>query len=149
MISVREPTNASYQQAIASFERAISIQPDYAEAYAALSLTLRNYGIAVGRPRSDRIRSAAFKALELDPDLAEAHAAVGAVSTDEWQWERAEQAFRRAMDLNPESQDACNCYAALLSILGRHAEAVALVQQSAKRQSAAARIVRQPRPAPV
>ena len=41
---------ASYKQAIASFERAISIQPDYAEAYAALSITLRNYGIAVGRP---------------------------------------------------------------------------------------------------
>ena len=71
--------------------------------------------------------------MELDPDLAEAHAAVGAVNTDEWQWERAEQAFRRAMDLNPESQDACNCYADLLSILGRHAEAVALMQQSAKR----------------
>ncbi len=56
-----------------------------------------------------------------------------AVSTDEWQWERAEQEFRRAMDLNPENQDACNCYADLLAILGRHAEAVELMQQSAKR----------------
>jgi serine/threonine-protein kinase len=123
----------SYQQAIASFQRAISIQPDYAEAYALLSITLRNYGTAVGRPEPDRIRSAARKALELDPDLAEAHAAVGRVSTDEWQWERAEQAFRRAMDLNPENQYACSCYAELLSILGRHAEAVALMQQAAKR----------------
>ena len=67
---------ASYKQAIGSFERAISIQPDYAEAYALLSIALRNYGIAVGRPDSDRIRNAAFKALELDPDLAVAHAAV-------------------------------------------------------------------------
>jgi serine/threonine-protein kinase len=124
---------ASYQQAIASFERAITIQPDYAEAYAALSIALRNYGIVGGRPASDRIRSTARKALELDPNLADAHAAVGRVSTDEWQWERAEQAFRRAMDLNPENEYACNCYAELLAILGRNAEAVELMQQAAKR----------------
>jgi serine/threonine protein kinase/tetratricopeptide (TPR) repeat protein len=120
------------QRAIASFERAIALQPDYAEAYAALSLTLRDSRTAGAPVAYDRIRSNAFKSLELDPDLAEAHAAVGAVSMDEWQWERAEQAFRRGMDLNPESQDACNCYAALLSILGRHAEAVSLAQQTAK-----------------
>ena len=50
---------------------------------------------------------------------------------DDWEWERAEQAFLKAMDLNPESQDACLCYAALLSVLGRHAESVALTQHSA------------------
>jgi serine/threonine-protein kinase len=124
---------AGYQQAIASYERAIAIQPDYAEAYAALSFALRasrNTGGPAASP--ERIRSTAFKALELEPDLADAHAAVGAVSLDDWQWERAEQAFRRAIDLNPNTQDTCDCYAGLLSILGRHAEAVALMQQSAK-----------------
>ena len=123
---------AGYQQAITSYERAIAIQPDYAEAYAALSMALYDYAEAGGPAPSDRIRSAAFKALELDPGLADAHAAVGRVSAHEWQWERAEQAYRRAIDLNPESQYTCFCYAALLSVLGRHGEAVALAQRAAK-----------------
>jgi TolB-like protein len=123
---------AGFQQAIAAYEQAISIQPDYAEAYAALSFALRASRNTSGPATLDRVRNAAFKAIELDPDLADAHAAVGAVSLDAWQWERAEQAFRRATDLNPASQDTCDCYAALLSILGRHAEAVALAQRSAK-----------------
>jgi serine/threonine-protein kinase len=121
-----------YQQAINSYERAIALQPDYAEAYAALSLALRDYQTAGGPAARDRIRGAALKAVEIDPDLAEAHAAVGAVSVDDWQWERAEEEFRRAIDLNPDHQDMCYCYAALLSILGRHAEAVRLVQHSVK-----------------
>jgi serine/threonine-protein kinase len=121
-----------YRKAIASFERAIVLQPDYAEAYAALSYALRAQRNAGGPATFDQIRSAAYKALELDPDLADAHSAVGAVSTDDWQWERAEQAFRRAIDLNPDSQVTCDCYAGLLSILGRHSEAVALAQRMAK-----------------
>ena len=121
-----------YPKAIASFERAISLQPDYAEAYAALSYALRAHRIAGGPASADQIRSAALKALELDADLADAYGAVGAVNTDDWQWERAEQAFRRAIDLNPDSQVTCDCYAGLLSILGRHAEAVALAQRMAK-----------------
>ena len=121
-----------YQQAITSYERAIALQPDYAEAYAALSIALRDFETAGGPAARDRIRSAAFKALELDPTLADAHSAVGAVSTDDWQWERAEQAFRQAIALNPDSQDMCSCYAALLSVLGRHAESIALLQHEAK-----------------
>ena len=108
------------------------MQPDYAAAYAALSLALRDLGSAGGPVARDRLRRAAFKALELDPNLADAHSAVGAVSTDDWQWERAEQAFRQAIALNPDSQDMCACYAALLSMLGRHAESIALVQREAK-----------------
>jgi eukaryotic-like serine/threonine-protein kinase len=120
------------RQAIGSFEQAIKLQPDYADAHAALSLVLRGYRNAGGPAAPDRLREAAFRALELDPDLAEAHAAVGAIGMDDWQWERAEQAFRRAVDLNPQSHEGCGCYAALLTILGRHAEAVALAQQTAR-----------------
>jgi TolB-like protein/cytochrome c-type biogenesis protein CcmH/NrfG len=121
-----------YPKAVASLRRAVSLQPDYAEAYATLSYALRAHRIAGGPAAFDEIRRAAFKALELDPDLADAHSAVGAVSTDEWQWERAEQEFRRAVDLNPDSQVTCDCYAGLLSILGRHPEAIALAQRMAK-----------------
>ena len=63
-----------YKQAIASYERAIELQPDYAAAYAALSLTLWNLRNAGGPDHTDRIRSTAYRAVQLDPALAEAHA---------------------------------------------------------------------------
>jgi tetratricopeptide (TPR) repeat protein len=72
-----------------------------------------------------------LKAVELDPMVADAQGAVGAISADDWKWERAEEAFRKAMDLNPDSPEACHWYTALLSILGRHAESVALIKHSA------------------
>lgn len=122
---------AGYQQSIDSFRRAIQLQPDFAAAYAALSIAMRDYKVAGGPPADEAIREAAIKAVELDPTLADAHAAVGAVSADDWEWGRAEQAFRKAMELNSDSQDTCQCYAALLSILGRHAEAISLLEHSA------------------
>jgi serine/threonine protein kinase/Flp pilus assembly protein TadD len=120
-----------YRQSIESFRRAIQLQPDFAAAYAALSVAMRDYQVAGGPPAQAAIREAAFKAVELDPMLADAHSAVGAVSADDWEWERAEEAYRKAIELNPDSQDTCQCYAALLSLLGRHAEAIALTQHSA------------------
>jgi tetratricopeptide (TPR) repeat protein len=50
----------------------------------------------------------------------------------DWEWERAEQAYRKAIEINPDSHEMSYCYAVLLSILGRHAESVALMQHSAK-----------------
>ena len=104
---------ASQKQAIASYQRAIDLQPDYAERVrgAVDGAAQTSWARRTDPGAHDEIRKAAFKALELDPDLAEAHAAIGAVSIEDWQWERAEQAFRRAIELNPESQDTCHCYA--------------------------------------
>jgi tetratricopeptide (TPR) repeat protein len=48
-----------------------------------------------------RIRPAAEQALQLDPLLAEAHAAMGEVYSRDMDWARAEKAFRRATELNP------------------------------------------------
>jgi tetratricopeptide (TPR) repeat protein len=46
------------------------------------------------------MQPAAEKALQLDPLLAEAHAAMGVVRARERNWKEAEQAFRRAIELN-------------------------------------------------
>jgi len=49
-----------------------------------------------------RAKAAARRALELDENLAEAHAALAdAAMYHEWDWEAADRAFRRAIDLNP------------------------------------------------
>jgi tetratricopeptide (TPR) repeat protein len=47
------------------------------------------------------MRPAAETALQLDPMLAEAHAAMGLLHSRKLDWQKAEESFRRAIDLNP------------------------------------------------
>ena len=54
----------------------------------------------------DRARAAAEKAVALDPRLPEAHVSLGVVLVREYQWKEAEQTFRRAIELNPNSVPA-------------------------------------------
>jgi len=75
------------------------------------------------------MRTAAAKAIELDPDSAEAHGAMAIIGYADWDWARAEQELRRAMMLNP---DGFNPLASLLSMQGRHAEAIAAAEHAAK-----------------
>jgi len=76
-------------------------------------------------------RAAAEKALELDPTLASAHTVLGDVSKGfDRNWEQAERRFQKALRLNPNYAVAHQWYANLFSILDRHAEAIAAVEQA-------------------
>ena len=62
------------------FQQAIDRDPTYAEAWAALGMSLTllvAYGHVQDRELERRGRAACFRAVELDPELPEAHAAVG------------------------------------------------------------------------
>ena len=115
---------------IGSIERAIALQPDYALAYSALVMTfssMRNYAMEDAGVRE---RAAASRALELDPVLAEAHAAMGASAFDDWDLNAALTHFSKARELNPNSIDTCGCFTVLLSALGRHPEAISLIEHT-------------------
>src|SRR6185295_19701386 len=68
---------------------------------------------------------AATRALELDGTLAEAYSALGQVKHFNWNWDAAEQDFKRAIELNPNYANAHNAYAGYLMSLGKIDEAVA------------------------
>ena len=58
--------------------------------------------------RKQQMRSAsqaALKALELDEMLPEAHAMMGVLRASEYDWKGAEREFRRALELDPKSED--------------------------------------------
>jgi predicted Zn-dependent protease len=77
------------------------------------------------------MRSAALNALQLDPLLAEAHAAMGYVYSREFDWQKADQSFRRAIDLNPSLTQSYTLYAfTTLLPLGKLDEAERLLQQA-------------------
>ncbi len=72
-----------------------------------------------------RARAAAERAVRLDSTLAEAWSALADVRFyADWDWEGAEEAFRRANELNPSIAMNHFHYAWLLLVLGRYDEAV-------------------------
>lgn len=102
------------------YRRAIARDPRFAAAWAATAdswLMRGRYGNSSPREQFDKAREAALKAVALDPELAEGHAALAQVYADhDWDWARAEREFRRALELNPNSDVAHGQYAYLLTL---------------------------------
>jgi tetratricopeptide (TPR) repeat protein len=116
------------------FERAISTDPNYALAYAGLADSynlLAGYSALLPREAFPVARAAAMKALELDDTLAEAHTSLAFVKCwYEWDWSGAEQAFKRAISLNPGYATAHLWYSLYLVGMGRIAEAIEEVERA-------------------
>ncbi|MGH9908750.1 MAG: tetratricopeptide repeat protein, partial [Pyrinomonadaceae bacterium] len=121
------------RQAIEHFERAIQLEPDYAPAYAGLARAWDLRGIWGARSLKETTplaRDAALKALSRDSQLPEAHSALGIVKMYDWDWLGAEQEFKRAVELDPNSARAHQEYADLLMQLERHEEAIREIQRA-------------------
>jgi eukaryotic-like serine/threonine-protein kinase len=122
-------TGDELQKAIAEYQRAIQIDPNYALAYVGLSDTyhlLPFNGDADPHVVFPKAEAAAQKAVELDPSLSRAHAAL-AIGLSRYDWDRtaAEREFKLAIELSPNDSWAPAMYAEMLSLQGRHAEAIA------------------------
>jgi len=124
-------TEAALVRATSYFRDAVTLDPEYAEAWSGLA----DVEIAPrsGRPaqRFARAKEAAAKALSLDPDLPEAHLSMGWISM--WydrDWSAADQHLRRAIELNPRHAWAVAWYAAYLAAVGRLEESMPLVERS-------------------
>jgi TolB-like protein/Tfp pilus assembly protein PilF len=111
--------------ALAHFDRAVELDPEFAPAWAGLAHTWgliwiyddeKSYreSLALARVAADR-------AVELDPNLPEAHTGLHWATTDVPESERA---LRRAIELNPGYAAAHQWLGELLSDNGRHEEAL-------------------------
>jgi len=70
----------AFRAAVAMFERAVALDPEFALAYVMLSEThsdVYHFGYDVSEERLERAHRAAKRALEIDPDLPEGHRALG------------------------------------------------------------------------
>ena len=116
----------------------VTIDPDFAAAWAALSLTYDVLPAYVAE-RDDhpvlpatyyrRAYEAALKAEELDPDLAIALHAMGNAYRRHRQWALAEDRYRQALAQEPQNHEVMEDYSELLSLVGHHAQAVAMAQE--------------------
>ncbi|HWS87847.1 MAG TPA: protein kinase [Pyrinomonadaceae bacterium] len=98
-------TEEGFARALVHYSRAVSLDPDYALAYAGISDYYNMLGVFAVLPFSETSAAsleAARKAVTLDPGLPEGWAALGfATLTHDFDWEEAERHLRRSLELNP------------------------------------------------
>ncbi len=113
-------------RSIEYFEKAIEEDPGYGLAYAGLADAYEvagNFGWMDLREGHDKAEKLAVKALELDRNLAEAYGVLGNIHKRNWNWEKAESAYKRALELNPNYSIGLEYYAHQLMAVGRTEEA--------------------------
>jgi TolB-like protein/Flp pilus assembly protein TadD len=111
------------ERAVASYQRAIELSPEFAPAWAGLSQCyLRLVGVHRTIPRAEGLeltRRAALRAIEIDGGVAEAYVTLGQLAfMFDWDDTAAEEAFRKALELNPGSTLALVQHANLFAARG-------------------------------
>ena len=128
-------TKETLDKAIGLFQQAITIDPNYAQAHAALAdcyymVSSQYYPATEMMPKA---RAAALKALAIDDTLAEAHATLALVrSLYDFKRAEAEQGFKRAIELRPSDARSHLWYGLHLSRIRRFDEAIAEVDRAQK-----------------
>lgn len=118
-------------RALEYFERAIALDPEFAAAHAEIAWIYWSRANGSSDPQTlmPKAKAATEQALSIDPDLAKAHALKAMLSEYEFDWQDAESAYRRAIELSPNLTFARNNYAFHLSVMGRQDEALAELEQ--------------------
>jgi TolB-like protein/DNA-binding SARP family transcriptional activator/Flp pilus assembly protein TadD len=124
----------SLTRAVAAFERAVALAPNYAEAHSGVAdayAVLGFYDHLPPREAFPRAKVAATRALEIDDRLAEAYASLGYVALYyDWDWNAAERALTRATELNPSYSIGHQWLANYMVARGRFDEAVAAMRRA-------------------
>jgi eukaryotic-like serine/threonine-protein kinase len=128
-------TEESLKRGIAFFREAIEADPSFSSAYSGLADSFITLGTNIPLPPREampKAKAAAMKAIEIDDGLAEAWASLAAVRWwYDWDWNGAEEAYRRAIDLNRNYATAHDGYSMLLSARGRSDAAIEQVTKGA------------------
>ena len=123
-------TPEGFEQAIALFQQALAIDPNYAAAWEQLAAVYSNQAAFGMRPREEGVRlarEATAKALAIDPDYAPAHARLALIAM----WFDADLAaaarhYEHALALEPANTDIIGGAATLAATLNRLDTALAL-----------------------
>jgi serine/threonine protein kinase/Tfp pilus assembly protein PilF len=123
-----------FAKAIECFDRALRKDPDYALAHVGIANVLYFQCYFLNVPPNESIpkgKKHVKKALDTDKSLAEAHAILGLILyLYDWDWKAAEEEFKYALELNPNSANSHRLYSTFLSVIGRQEEAVVEIKRA-------------------
>ena len=124
-------TPGDLKLAVSYLDTATTLDPDFAEAYAALGWAYSFLGTSYGNvpPREvyPKAKEAVLTALALDSELSDARTLYADILTwYDWDFEAAEREYRKTLELDPLNVLG---YALFLSSQVRHAEAIELIER--------------------
>jgi|KBSMisStandDraft_5_1062788.scaffolds.fasta_scaffold12795_3 serine/threonine protein kinase/tetratricopeptide (TPR) repeat protein len=132
-MTIEPRTKEGVDAAVAHFQNAIRLDPEYSRAYSSLALGYYRQSAYGAAPEEAyrQARIAALKAIELDSTQAFAFYALGEVQFNhDWDWQAAAASFRHAIELDPNSADGHSGYGEFLTAQGRFAEALTEMQRA-------------------
>jgi TolB-like protein/class 3 adenylate cyclase/Flp pilus assembly protein TadD len=122
------------KKAIECFEKAITLEPDYAQAYAMAAAGyafLGATGQMLPKEAFKIVHQYSDKALQLDSSLAAGYAAKGAAYLlYDWKWKQAYDVLLKAIELNPATTTAHQLLSFYYMITGRKKEAVEIMEKA-------------------
>ncbi|MEO8435445.1 MAG: protein kinase [Pyrinomonadaceae bacterium] len=113
----------SERQAVEQFQKAVSIEPEYADAWAGLAdaWTVRAMVGDISIPEAEKpTREAAIRALEIDPQNSAAHVSMCFIYNNyDFDWARSENSCKRGIEIDPNNAKAHFAYAYMLARVER------------------------------
>lgn len=119
----------SFYKSLEYLNNAIEKDPDWAPLYSALGnvwIWIQQFGYEPTSVTFPEIYKNLDKALELDPNLSEAHSSRALIAyLMEWDWEKSEKEYLKALAVNPNDAGSRALYGQLLCTLQRTDEGIA------------------------
>jgi len=116
-------TRESERQAVEQFQKAVSVEPEYADAWAGLAdaWTVRAMVGDITTPEAEKpTREAAIRALEIDPWNSAAHISMCFIYNNyDFDWARSENSCKRGIELDPNNAKGHFAYAYMLARVER------------------------------
>jgi TolB-like protein/Tfp pilus assembly protein PilF len=131
--AARAPSQAALLRAIALWEQALVIDPDYAAALSGIAeawVWLEDYGGVKPSEAFPKAEQAARQALAIDPDSPEANAAMAMLQDRYNDHTRAQELFERTLAISPNYVPAYNLYADVLRDLGKPRRMIEVQQRA-------------------
>ena len=126
-------TYETSKKAIEYYDQALQIDPNYAQAHAAMArsyLYVGTNGFEDPKVALQKAKSAAEKASAINDNLPEVHLAMAGIKKIAWDWTGAEREYQRAIELNPNLAATHFAHAFFLSMMSRHEQAISVIQKA-------------------